>query len=372
MMKRYKIIEKTACIILSVAFIFATIIPLSRVNAASGTWHSSASGWWFEYSGGGYASNSWVEISGYWYYFTASGYMDYSEYRDGCWLNSDGTWDTSYSGGHWASDSKGWWYTDTSGWYPVNQWVWIDGSCYYFKANGYMATNEYIDGCYVESDGAWNPNHNDATADAKDWKSAYLKVLDDSRLEYDENMEAILEDLNGDGIPEMLLDKNTFPFSQDFEVYTFREGETLHYSTVIPLGETELDFYYNGRYLLKIDRGQDVGSYEEFDIYKCTQNDFVLTDKYIISECYTNSSSGIKYNSWKLDLNKSYPAISEADLSEKVDINDVLQKYGYSLRVEKLETKELLCRYYVYEANDVKKLEYIYNYDNIKKVINQY
>ena len=154
--KRIRII---VCSIFFAVFILLDVLSVGRVNAASGTWHSSASGWWFEYSGGGYASNSWVEISGYWYYFTASGYMDYSEYRDGCWLNSDGTWDTSYSGGHWASDSKGWWYTDTSGWYPVNQWVWIDGSCYYFKANGYMAADEYIDGCYVESDGAWNPNH---------------------------------------------------------------------------------------------------------------------------------------------------------------------------------------------------------------------
>ena len=97
----------------------------------------------------------WTEIDGYWYYFLSSGYMDYSEYRDGYWLNADGTWNTAYSGGYWASDSTGWWYTDASGWYPVNTWLWIDGNCYYFKADGYMAKDEYIDGCYVDSTGAY-------------------------------------------------------------------------------------------------------------------------------------------------------------------------------------------------------------------------
>ena len=81
--------------------------------------------------------------------------MDYSEYRDGCWLGADGAWDEAYSGGHWMSDCTGWWYTDASGWYPVNQWLWIDGSCYYFGGDGYMLTSQYVDGCWVGADGAW-------------------------------------------------------------------------------------------------------------------------------------------------------------------------------------------------------------------------
>ena len=127
--------------------------PASKVEASMGSWKSDANGWWYDLDGS-YA-RGWREIDGYWYFFTESGYMDYSEYRDGCWLNADGTWNTAYSGGYWASDSTGWWYTDASGWYPKSQWLWIDGSCYYFKADGYMATNTYIDGCWVGSDGAW-------------------------------------------------------------------------------------------------------------------------------------------------------------------------------------------------------------------------
>ena len=119
------------------------------------SWKSNASGWWVEDTAGWYPVNQWQKIDGKYYFFTASGYMDYSEYRDGCWLGSDGAWVESYYGGHWASDATGWWYADASGWYPQNQWVWIDGYCYYFQADGYMATNTYIDGCWVGADGAW-------------------------------------------------------------------------------------------------------------------------------------------------------------------------------------------------------------------------
>ena len=99
-------------------------------------WSSDASGWWYE-GGGWYPSSAWYRIDGKWYYFTGSGYMDYSEYRDGCWLGSDGAWVESYSGGHWESDANGWWYTD-NGWYPCNEYYWIDGIQYWFDADGYL------------------------------------------------------------------------------------------------------------------------------------------------------------------------------------------------------------------------------------------
>ena len=145
--------RKIAVVIVLCLLITASLTD-SKSYAAGGSWKSDSSGWWYEYSDGSYAMG-WTEIDGYWYFFTGSGYMDYSEYRDGCWLNADGTWNTAYSGGYWASDSTGWWYTDASGWYPVSTWLWIDGSCYYFKASGYMAKDEYIDGCYVDSTGAY-------------------------------------------------------------------------------------------------------------------------------------------------------------------------------------------------------------------------
>ena len=101
-------------------------------------WKCNATGWWVEDTTGWYPASQWQKIDGKWYYFTANGYMDYSEYRDGCWLGSDGSWVEEYYGGHWSSDSNGWWYEDAAGWYPQSQYLWIDGTEYYFKSNGYL------------------------------------------------------------------------------------------------------------------------------------------------------------------------------------------------------------------------------------------
>ena len=127
----------------------------SASYAPKGQWKQNGTGWWYEDASGWYPVNQWQKIDGKWYYFTASGYMDYSEYRDGYWLGADGAWVTSYSGGHWMQDGTGWWYTDNSGWYPVNQWLWIDGSCYFFGGDGYMVTNQSVDGYWVGENGAW-------------------------------------------------------------------------------------------------------------------------------------------------------------------------------------------------------------------------
>ena len=99
-------------------------------------WMGSGSSWWVQDTKGWYPTNQWLKIDGYWYYFTASGYMDYGEYRDGWWLNSDGTC-SNYPQASWYADSYGWYYMDASGWYPTNQYLWIDGACYWFDGWGY-------------------------------------------------------------------------------------------------------------------------------------------------------------------------------------------------------------------------------------------
>lgn len=117
-------------------------------------WKCNSTGWWVEDTTGWYPVNQWQKIDGKWYYFTETGYMDYSEYRDGYWLGADGAMVDGYYG-EWKCDSKGWWFEDASGWYPSSQWLWINGNCYYFKSDGYMAVNEYIDGCWVNESGVW-------------------------------------------------------------------------------------------------------------------------------------------------------------------------------------------------------------------------
>lgn len=126
----------------------------SSIPNTEGTWIKDSVGWWFSEKDGSYPVWDWIYIDDKWYFFDRSGYMASSEYRFGCWLNADGSWNYSYSNGTWKSDSVGWWYED-NGWYPTDQWLKIDGYWYYFKSNGYMASDEYIDGYWLGSDGAW-------------------------------------------------------------------------------------------------------------------------------------------------------------------------------------------------------------------------
>ena len=116
------------------------------------SWKANANGWWVEDSLGWYPVSSWQIIDGKWYYFNSSGYMAANEWVDGCWLSSSGAWE--YDGiGSWKSDSYGWWFEDTSGWWAASCWQKIDGYWYYFDGSGYMVTNTYIDGYWIGSDG---------------------------------------------------------------------------------------------------------------------------------------------------------------------------------------------------------------------------
>ena len=62
--------------------------------------------------------------------------MASAEYQDGYWLNSDGSWTYQHKAS-WKRDSKGWWYGDDSGWYARNETIKIDGKKYNFNAAGY-------------------------------------------------------------------------------------------------------------------------------------------------------------------------------------------------------------------------------------------
>ena len=115
-------------------------------------WKSDATGWWVEDTVGWYPTNSWQKIDGVWYYFNASGYMASGEYYDGYWFNKDGSWDPQYKLS-WKGNSTGWWVEDISGWWPSSSWLKVDGYWYYFDASGYMVTNQYVDGYWISADG---------------------------------------------------------------------------------------------------------------------------------------------------------------------------------------------------------------------------
>lgn len=83
----------------------------------------------------------------------------------------------SYESG-WKQDSVGWWYLNEDGTYPTSTWKRIDGADYYFKADGYMASDEYIKSAdyktnekfyYVDKSGAWNGSDYSWKSNNKGW-----------------------------------------------------------------------------------------------------------------------------------------------------------------------------------------------------------
>ena len=78
----------------------------------------------------------------------------------------------------WKSNKKGTWYEYDNGKYYKNCWKLIDGSYYYFKSDGYIAKNEYIQGYYLQSNGKWDNS-------AKySWKKVYDKYTDNKEWQY--------------------------------------------------------------------------------------------------------------------------------------------------------------------------------------------
>jgi len=66
--------------------------------------------------------------------------------------------------GTWRQNGNQWSYDNGDGTSLKNGWYWLDGNydgsaeCYYFDANGVMASDETVQGYQVNSDGAWISN----------------------------------------------------------------------------------------------------------------------------------------------------------------------------------------------------------------------
>ena len=101
-----------------------------------GSWKHNKKGWWYQDSKGWYPKNQWQLIDSTWYFFKKNGYMAQNEYVNGYWFNKDGSW-TYPDRASWKKDSKGWWFGDASGWYAKNKTYTINGVKYTFNKAGY-------------------------------------------------------------------------------------------------------------------------------------------------------------------------------------------------------------------------------------------
>lgn len=125
----------------------------SQTYPYTAEWKYDGNGWWYQDTAGWYPVNQWLKIDGTWYFFDGTGYMVTNCYVGGCWIDANGAWNPYSAAGSWRSNAYGWWYGNTAGWYASNEWMKIDGSWYYFYGNGYMATNCYIGNYWVGANG---------------------------------------------------------------------------------------------------------------------------------------------------------------------------------------------------------------------------
>ncbi len=138
--------KKMFCFAVLFSVMFAILAFPVKSDAASmaGKWKKDSNGYWYQFNSGGYAK---------------------SEYINGSWLNSKGYWEKKWDG-KWKHDSKGWWFQAGS-WYPKKQWLTINRKSYYFKADGYMATNCWIGRYYVDKNGVWTKTKSGTSAKTK-------------------------------------------------------------------------------------------------------------------------------------------------------------------------------------------------------------
>ena len=96
-----------------------------------------SNGNWFYLSGSGAMLSGWQIVNGNYYYFFGGGNMASNEWVNGYWLDGSGAW-TYPAVGSWKLDGRGWWFGDTSGWYARSTTQKINGVIYRFDSSGYI------------------------------------------------------------------------------------------------------------------------------------------------------------------------------------------------------------------------------------------
>lgn len=128
---------------------------LQRTSGTRNSWQKSGGKWqYIDGTGQPIKDKWWFDVkTGNSYYLDADGNM-----KTG-WISYNNKWYYSNSNGEmqigWINDGGNWYYLNKGG-AMVTGWAEdTDGKWYYFGSNGIMATNTEIDGCKLDSDGAW-------------------------------------------------------------------------------------------------------------------------------------------------------------------------------------------------------------------------
>lgn len=118
------------CIIILCMILMAMSSSIVCFAAETGTWKHNSKGWWYENSDGSYIAYQIININGKFYFFNQYGYMATGWQKIPYCYENGNYYNFKY---------------DTDG---NMKYSW-----YYFKSNGSMAKDEYIQGYYVDKHG---------------------------------------------------------------------------------------------------------------------------------------------------------------------------------------------------------------------------
>jgi len=132
----------------------------SQTYEPTGSWKKDGTDWMYVDDSGWCAKNRWQKIDGKWYFFDRKGHMVKDVYQKGVtgriwYVTKNGTWDENDALIGWKKDANGWWFALYGNDYLKSTWKMINGDWYYFKANGYIAMNEFVQGYWINENGTW-------------------------------------------------------------------------------------------------------------------------------------------------------------------------------------------------------------------------
>ena len=116
-------------------------------------WTNITGGKTFMETSGKYPKNQWLTINGKKYYFGIDGCMASSEWYNGQWFSKSGSSAYKYKG-KWVSTPEGKAFIDASGWQAKSQWLRINEKPYYFDQDGIMAASGWVNGRQFDKTGA--------------------------------------------------------------------------------------------------------------------------------------------------------------------------------------------------------------------------
>jgi len=132
----------------SMAAVIVTAVTLLAVPAFAGSWQADCYGWWYLNDDGSYPVNSWLYDNGSWYYMDSYGIMQTGWVWDGFnWYYMNPSGAMATG---WIYDGNDWYYLDLYTGVMATGWIWGDGAWYYLNPyTGAMATG------WVYDNGSW-------------------------------------------------------------------------------------------------------------------------------------------------------------------------------------------------------------------------